>query len=117
MEKLEIINGHLLYNGDNCPCGGDDCCRVCLGGDEICSNCGLSGDELERSACPKSVSVVFRPQPVFRKPIAISGFGVSNTKNTQYDYVTVVVCDDGSIWGAFNTGDQGWVRYEDIPQD
>lgn len=40
---------------------------------------------------------------ITRKPIAVSVTGVENTINTQCNWVTTVVCDDGSVWQLSNT--------------
>ena len=49
-----------------------------------------------------------------RKPISLAMCGVENTQQTQCNYVTTVICDDGTIWEQDDRhGD--WRQLSNIP--
>ena len=52
-----------------------------------------------------------------RKIIQISNAQVENTYHTQSEFVTIALCDDGSVWKLFNNVNAVWERLPDIPQD
>lgn len=50
-----------------------------------------------------------------RKPIAISSFvDEDRPYDNEFDYITTVICDDGTIWR--NDGGD-WIKLKEIPQD
>jgi len=55
-------------------------------------------------------------EPKDRQIVAISVAGVENTAGTQCNYVTVVLCNDGSVFEMRNTGQLTWYEYPPIPQ-
>lgn len=50
-----------------------------------------------------------------RKIIQISNCGVANNQSTQCNYVTVALCDDGTVWENRDS-DGHWREYAQIPQ-
>lgn len=51
-----------------------------------------------------------------RKIIQISTCGVENTMGTQCNYITIALCDDGTVWLNRNV-DNHWESLPEIPQD
>lgn len=51
-----------------------------------------------------------------RKIIQIAVAGVKNTAETQCNYVTTALCDDGAVFEMRNNSAH-WDRLPDIPQD
>lgn len=51
-----------------------------------------------------------------RKIIQINTTGVNNTYNTQCDYVTTALCNDGTVWVKHDQSDS-WQRLPLIPQE
>jgi len=50
-----------------------------------------------------------------RKTIQIAIAGVENTASTQCNYITVALCDDGTIWEMANRRNE-WQQLPEIPQ-
>jgi hypothetical protein len=51
-----------------------------------------------------------------RKIIQIAVAGVENTSTTQCNFVTVALCDDGSVFELKDAMGASWVKYPPIPQ-
>lgn len=51
-----------------------------------------------------------------RKIIQISTTNVENTASTQCNYISVALCDDGTVWTLADTGNDRY-KYPNIPQD
>lgn len=52
-----------------------------------------------------------------RKIIQIAVMGVQNNNQTQSNYVTIALCDDGTVWAIRNSDCiEEWVLFPSIPQ-
>jgi len=50
-----------------------------------------------------------------RKPIQITSTQCNNTPSTQAEYITIALCNDGTIWELRNNATE-WIQLPEIPK-
>ncbi len=81
-------------------------CARC--GDPMTAEHGISEPCIPRPRCPPRA-------PAPRRPVHVSVAGVANNQGTQCNYVTTVICNDGTIWESTDTRPD-WIQLRLIPQ-